>query len=510
MKTVSDDLFRLIKSLTKPEKGYFKKFASKNASGSKQNYILLFDAVDSMDSYDEDLLRKKLKNEAFVKQLAVYKIYLFNMILRALHMYGAYENSESKLTEMLTNIKTLESKHLYKEAMKILKKAKEMAYRYDKFKFILEILAAERHILLLMPGKNALEKRELIYEEQNNLIKRIQDFYTQSWLCDQMTILVDQVADYKDEDSSERIKKIISHPALKDETKPLGYYSKMNFYHTHLVYSGSQNDNEKIFYYLDKEISHDEANSQFIDENPQNYIYALMNLLLYSSYAKKDKEVEKTIAKIAVQRVKFKNKIPRETELQILFHSSNIEMIIYEKSCNFPKGRLKAAEIEKDLKKYKNEVPVNLKALLLVNLASFYILDGNYKCALNSLNSVLNDPALALRTDVTEIAKILQLLIHYELGNYDLIEYLAESAHKFFKGKKRNIKLENLLIGFFKSVIKVSQEEHKEMFGELNYKVVKTLKEIEGNSPQVYFDFISWTESKHKGIPFADVIRSKK
>jgi len=500
----------LIKALTRPEKGYFKKFAAKNASGSKQNYILLFDAVDSMDSYDEELLRKKLKNQPFLKQLAVYKVYLFNMILKALHHYGAYDNSESKLTEMLTNIKTLESKHLYKEAMKILKKAKEMAYKYDKFKFILEILAAQRHILLLMPGKNALEKREKIYEEQKDLINRMQDFYTQSWLCDQMTILVDHVADYKDEEPSKRIQKIISHPALKDESKTLGYYSKMNFYHTHLVYSGSKNDNDKIFFYLDKQISHDEANGQFIDENPQNYIYALMNLLLYSSYAKKDKEVEKTITKIAVQRAKFKNKIPRETELQILFHSSNIEMIIYEKACNLAKGRLKAADIESDLKNYRNEVPLNLKALLLVNLASFYILDSNYQSALNSLNSVLNDPALALRTDVIEIAKILQLLIHYELGNYDLIEYLAESAHKFFKSKKRSLKLESLLVNFFKSVIKTSQDEHKEMFGELNFKIIKTLKEIEGNSPQVYFDFVSWSESKYKGIPFIDVIRSKK
>jgi len=509
LKTVSDDLFRLIKSLTKPEKGYFKKFAAKNASGSKQNYILLFDAVDSMDCYDEDLLRKKLKNEAFVKQLAVYKVYLFNMILKALHHYGAYENSESRLTEMLVNIKTLEAKHLYKEALKIIKKAKEMAYKYDKLKYILEVLSAERHILILMPGKNAIEKREKIYEEQLALVDRIKDFYTQSWLCDQMTILVDHLADYKDGESARRIEKIINDPALRDETKPIGYYSRMNFYHTHLIYSGSKNDNEKIFYYLDKQISHDEANSQFIDENPVNYLFALLNLLLHSSYAKKDKEVEKTIAKIAVQRAKFKNKIPRETEIMILFHSLNVEMIIYEKNCDLQKGRITAAILEKNMKVYKTEVPVNVKALLLMNLACFYILDGNFSCALKSINAVLNDPALALRTDAIEAAKILELVIHYELGNYDLLEYLAESAGKFFKGKKGNLQLEQLLISFFRAVIKVSFEEHKEMFGELNFKIKKALKELGGNNPRAYIDFAAWSESKQKGIPLVDVARAK-
>ena len=110
MKTVSDDLFRLIKSLTKSEKGYFKKFAAKNTAGSKQNYLVLFDAIDDMETYDEDLLRKKLKNEQFLKQLAVYKVYLFNLILKALHLYGTVDNSTTRVKDLIDNAKMLESK----------------------------------------------------------------------------------------------------------------------------------------------------------------------------------------------------------------------------------------------------------------------------------------------------------------------------------------------------------------------------------------------------------------
>ena len=44
--TVSDDLFQLIKSLTKPEKIYFKKFSSIFIEKESSNYLKLFDEID--------------------------------------------------------------------------------------------------------------------------------------------------------------------------------------------------------------------------------------------------------------------------------------------------------------------------------------------------------------------------------------------------------------------------------------------------------------------------------
>jgi hypothetical protein len=407
----------LVKALSKPEKGYFKKFASKNASGTKQNYILLFDAIDAMDDYDEDLLRKKLKNESFVKQLPVYKVYLFNLILKSLHQYGSYDNSEAKLTEHLINAKTLVAKHLYREASKILKKAKEMAYKYDKIKFLLEILSTERHIAVLMPQKNSLQLRESIYKEQMKLYEKIGNFYRYSWLCDQVTILVDIEAAHRNEEAAAKIQNIMSSEHLSSDEKPIGYYARMNFYHTHLVYNGSKNNNEKIFYYLKKSIENSENNKHFIDENPQNYVYDLINYLLYCSYTGKRHEASEALAKIASVRQRLKAFIPRETEIQIFYHASNVEMIIYERSGDMKKGRIKAKQIEKELINYKNEIPVNLKAVLFNNLACFYFIDENYEGSLKSINLILNDSSLNLRNDVHEFAKIFQLLIHFELKN---------------------------------------------------------------------------------------------
>lgn len=511
MKTVSDDLFRLVKSLSKPEKGYFKKFAAKNtsgaknASGTKQNYILLFEAIDEMESYDEELLKRKLKSESFVKQLAVYKVYLFNLILKSLHHYGAYENAESRLTEYLINIKTLIAKNLYREAMKLIKKAKVLAYQHDKMKFLFELLANERHITVLMPDKNALEDRERIYAEQLKLHEQIGNFYQYSWLCDQMTILVDNEAALKSKKTTERIEKIMASDAMSSDDKPMGYYARMNYNHTHLVYNGSKNNNEQIFRYLEKGIEHAEANRHFIDENPQNYVYDLINYLLYCSYEKRHKEADETLAKIKATRQKFKDKIPAETEIQIFYHASNVEMIIYERTGDMKRGRLKAKQVEKDIERYKKSIPHSIKSTLITNLVCFYFIDEDYTESLKHVNTILNDNVLNIRNDVQEFVKLFQLLVHYELGNYDLLEYLTQSVSKFFKGRTPAKSQEQTLLNFFGRVIKVSKEEHRELFDELLF----TLQKYPAVLPTEFFDYIAWAEAKANGKALVEVKKEK-
>lgn len=76
----SDDLFRLVKSMSKSEKRYFKLFAS--MQGKNKKYLLLFDAIDRQGVYNESALKEELKQEKFVRQLAVTKGYLYNLILK--------------------------------------------------------------------------------------------------------------------------------------------------------------------------------------------------------------------------------------------------------------------------------------------------------------------------------------------------------------------------------------------------------------------------------------------
>ena len=62
----TDPLFQLIKSLEKSEKRNFKLYVKRHSGGEDLKIVQLFDALDKMDEYDEELVLNK--NKAISKQ----------------------------------------------------------------------------------------------------------------------------------------------------------------------------------------------------------------------------------------------------------------------------------------------------------------------------------------------------------------------------------------------------------------------------------------------------------
>src|SRR5512146_1984395 len=94
----TDSLYNLIKSLTKPEKAYFKKYAKRHTIGGQNKYTLLFDAIDSLSNeYDEVQIKNKFKNEGFVKNFPVMKKYLMETLLKSLGSLHSAASPSSKI-----------------------------------------------------------------------------------------------------------------------------------------------------------------------------------------------------------------------------------------------------------------------------------------------------------------------------------------------------------------------------------------------------------------------------
>ena len=143
----SNDLFRLIKSLDKNEKGYFKKNAQGVSKGKDKNYLLLFDAIDAQEEYNEDALLKKFRTQAFSKQFSVAKNFLFELILKSQRSYRANSSKFMRLNALMENGEVLFEKGLYEEAIKMWDKAKYLANAFDEKPFILDIESGKEDIM---------------------------------------------------------------------------------------------------------------------------------------------------------------------------------------------------------------------------------------------------------------------------------------------------------------------------------------------------------------------------
>ena len=81
---MSEALHQLIKSLSKNEKAYIKKFAHKKESSKSELYYKLFGIIDRQDDYNEKKALKKVQSFLNNKQFSSAKNYLNSLILDSL------------------------------------------------------------------------------------------------------------------------------------------------------------------------------------------------------------------------------------------------------------------------------------------------------------------------------------------------------------------------------------------------------------------------------------------
>ena len=112
MSKKEDQLFLLIKSLSKSQKRYIKVNSPKD---SQTNYIQLFDAMDKMKFYNESKLLSKFKGTNLVNHLPSEKNYLYETILKSMRLYISEGSARVQIHALIQDIILLYEKGLSTE-----------------------------------------------------------------------------------------------------------------------------------------------------------------------------------------------------------------------------------------------------------------------------------------------------------------------------------------------------------------------------------------------------------
>ena len=142
----------------------------------------------------------------------------------------------------------------------------------------------------------------------------------------------------------------------------------------------------------------------------------------------------------------------------------------------------------------------------------FYIYfgTGNYDEALEYLNQWLNLPNSIERKDLQSLARLLNLIIHYEMGNNWLVESLLRSTQRFLSKENKLLELEKQLVGFIRQINGVnSNKERKAAFMEMKVRL-EPLKSIPSEKAMLQlFDFEAWLDCKVHNKSFAQIVKEK-
>ena len=133
---------------------------------------------------------------------------------------------------------------------------------------------------------------------------------------------------------------------------------------------------------------------------------------------------------------------------------------------------------------------------------------GDYSSALDYLNQWLNQPRSVDREDLQSLARVLSLILHFELGNSVLLESLLRSATRFMQKKNRLFELERRFIHFMADLMRAANRmEQQPVF----QKMKTELPDLPGAKSLLQtFDLEAWLESKITSRSFAAAVRGRR
>ena len=501
--TPSEDLHQLIQSLTMQEKRYFKMFATASYMREGQNnYIRLFDAVEKQKEYDEEKIKAKFKGETFIKHLPSEKNYLFSLIQKSLRQYHARANVDVTIKELLIDAEILYEKSLYSHCGKIISKAKKLAYKYERFTFTPEIIRIESR-LYDMKGLDALAEEERVALQKMETINR---YRTLSNKTAQMTASAHHL---RKKSELESFDKFMSNTLLKNEDKADSFTAKIYFFYINGVYHEMKDDLLKSYNFRKRFVEIMEANPQWMEIHTKNYLPALNNLAISQMALKKFDEMAETIEKIK-EISKLKNSRDEDIQLVCFIFSSILGMNLFIKTGEFDAGLAAVKEVEAGLKRFAGKIHKQYEIVFNNSIKYIYFGAGELRKSLQWSNKVINESSPDIRQDIQAMARIFNLILHYELGNTDLIEYIIKSTYRFLLKSQRLYNVESIVLNYLrKNAYLISQKEILESFRKLHKELLPLAKDKFEKKAFEEFDIISWLESKIEKKNIGEVVRSK-
>jgi tetratricopeptide (TPR) repeat protein len=177
-------------------------------------------------------------------------------------------------------------------------------------------------------------------------------------------------------------------------------------------------------------------------------------------------------------------------------------------SGTFKEGLKLVPEIVEKLREYALFIDPHRAMVLNYKISMMYFGSGDYDTCIDYLQKIINEN-VGLRYDLQCYARLLHLLAHYELGNFELVEYLSRSVYRYMAKMQNMTEFEEEILRFLRRSFQVSPDKTK---SELE-KFLQRIKKFETNRLQtrvfVYIDMISWVESKVYRKDLSTIISEK-
>lgn len=491
----TDQLFKLIKSLTKAEKRNFTVYASRLQDIDTLKYVQLFEIIDKLKDCDDDAIIAKLKTTD-KSQYSNLKRHLYKQLMISLRLVYINKKTDIEIREYLDFADILYSKGLYLQSIKLIEKAKGIAKKSSNHILRLALLEAEktiesRHITrsgtdnTFEMTTKALEVSETIVNSTklSNLMLLVHAFYIRN-------------GHVKNDDELAQVNEFFDSNLPKVDIEKLNFNETIYLYQSLVWYYYIIHDFQNCLVYAENWVSHFKKHPEMIQHDPDLFMRGYHYLLTSAFYLNEVERFVSILSDLEVfRKSNYKKFSPNSQIISFLYvHHGRLNKYFLLK--RYDEGLKACANTLKRMSKYNSKLDLHRIMVFYFKIAWMNLMAKKPSIAIDYLNEIQKMELGALREDIQIYTRLMLLMAHYDMGNFDIMEYLTNNA------KQLSIKFQDVnqvqlaTINFFNRVVKIPLGDRKMEFKKFNEEVEMLKSNLYERRAFIYLDISEWLKYK--------------
>lgn len=448
-----EDLFHLIKALSRSEKRYFTLDAQKSGrKGSK--YLELFQAINEQEDYDEAALKQQ-----FGANLPSDKAYLYEAILRSMRDYHSARSLAARIKELMLDARFLYERGLLEQTERRLDEAHDLARELDDHLALLEINMQQRHVVKSLRRKTHQTQLQNLIQAKNESLAAVNEELELIDTADRLFVEILQHFELKKDADKQalqlRFARLAQMPQPASSSRSLWRYLLcMAMYHQLL------GNFDRVFHYYSQVVDWWDQHPRYKQEAFFLYIIDVSNLLHAYSVKGQYHRIPGILDRLEQEQ-------PDSSHTQsLLFQKSAVYRLMYLINMGVSEGVDRfVAEMEKGLDKH--DIKAGTRNALMANVAILLFVQGRFRACAQWAQKIIKDKT-GPRADIRHGAWVLQLLAAFEYADEDFLESLIRATDRYFAkaGLKNRDSFEYATLDFAKRLAQASPWEAKTILRE--------------------------------------------
>lgn len=487
-----NDLFELVKSLSKAEKAFFRKNLPEQDRGPS-SYLKLFDALDAMKEYDETALLKKLKITRQGTAFSVSKNYLYKAVLKSLVQFNAEKSSHAVIQHHLLQGEVLNQKGLYEQARKSYEKALQAATEADYPSLAYECQTQLRGLFSYLPiTAETTEELQKLNAAMEDMLQNLQSENSLTAISKMQFVLLKQLSfeGVRSEHHKLLLEQLLEHPHFTEEncktfTARCLYYTVLGHHYYAL------GDMKSSFEWRKKAVDYMEGEGERLRTHRMRYYSTLNTFLNICLRMHRFDIYQKYIAAL-----RDYHQLEPGMASRVFLMYANLEMNYCFGMADLSYGKKMLPGIVSGLQTYRPLLSVNFLMPIHFNTGSLLYMLQRYDEALDYFKFCSEQK---VDENMAAVSRVVLLILHYELKNYDLISYLIRNTERYFKKQGRLFEFEKAFLTRMKAILALAHKNEKQKEFSMLYSDLERLKTNRHEMNAIgIFDFTGWLK-KHSG-----------